>query len=199
MSWVLDLFSYPVVGEGGLEPPTFALSEHCSNLLSYTPKSRPRQRWQRIVSFWLHAVKMLRAKPTMFSVFASVNERNQRHQGCCLHQAVPGAAPGYRLKHVWRRVEVPTPTALAAAGFRDRMPRRGRTLQVPAVDCRLPRALRLRHRLTDLAGIRRRSGRERTRTSAGFPPYALAVRCRSRWATRPWWAGRDSNPHVRRH
>lgn len=44
-------------------------------------------------------------------------------------EAVPAAARGYRLSHV-QRIEVPTPTAEAAAGFRDRMRRRARTLQV---------------------------------------------------------------------
>lgn len=73
-----------------------------------------------------------------------------------------------RLSHA-QKVEVPTPTTVAAAGFRDRMPRRGRTFQ---------------------------GGCGRTRTSAGLPLYSLAGSCRSRWATHPECARGESNSHV---
>ena len=61
--------------------------------------------------------------------------------------------------------ELPQAVFGTAAG----RPNLGLRFQVPAMGCRPPRALHLRHHLTDSAGIRRRSGERTTRTSRPEP------------------------------
>jgi hypothetical protein len=122
--------------------------------------------------------------------------------------ARPCSSPGFKAGSVASRIAHPsggsgarTRKGLNLGGFRDRC--RRPTLGLPlrermAQDSNLPTARAVTsgfqpRALPDQPAILERSMKD-SNLRTGRPVYAVAGRCRSRWANAPWCPTRDSNP-----